>query len=155
MAPKPRLKNINKTSDSTEIENKPKWPPFDAFRPLPSCSVNIIHPNQIITIPNFWSSKLCNRYISFLSTLPLSTTPTKAKKGDAVRVNDRFQVQDSVFAERLWSETFLRDIVLDYSGINGLALTDNERKTLWRGDVVSLCFPKSTKVRSRLKTRSD
>ena len=140
MAPKPRSRDIKKIPDTAETDKQPEWPHFDTLRPLLSCSVNIIHPNQIITIPQFWSSKLCSRYISFLSTLPLSTTPAKAKRGDAVRVNDRFQVQDNRFAERLWNETVLKDIVLGNSDTTGLALTDYERKNLWKGDVVSQYF---------------
>ena len=154
MAPRSRVKNENKTSDRAEIEKQPEWPSFDTFTHSLICSVNVVHPNHIITIPNFWSSKLCSRYISFLSTLQLSTTPAKAKRGDAVRVNDRFQVQDSLFAERLWSETVLRDIVLENSDTNDLTLTDNERRKLWKGDVVSLCFLEVLKSAHGLKSRS-
>lgn len=39
------------------------------------------------------------------------TTPGKPKKGDAVRVNDRFQIDDEAFAKRLWEHTGLQDVV--------------------------------------------
>jgi hypothetical protein len=65
-----------------------------------------------VTITNFWTATLCKNYVSFLSSLPLTTTPGKPKKGDAVRVNDRFQVDDPAFAERLWSGTALKNLVL-------------------------------------------
>lgn len=57
--------------------------------------------------------------MSFLRSLPLTTTPGKPKRGDAVRVNDRFQVQDQAFANRLWLETGLRDSLLrdEYKGL--------------------------------------
>ena len=47
-----------------------------------------------------------------MKTLPLVTTPGKPKKGDAVRVNDRFQIDDPGFANRVWLETGLRELVI-------------------------------------------
>lgn len=40
------------------------------------------------------------------------TTPKRPKRDEAVRVNDRFQIEDAGFAERLWSESALRELVL-------------------------------------------
>ncbi|PWY87866.1 hypothetical protein BO94DRAFT_534861, partial [Aspergillus sclerotioniger CBS 115572] len=68
---------------------------------------------QIYLIRNFFPSTLCKTYTSFLSSLPLTTTPGKPKKGDAVRVNDRFQLQDDRFAETLWTQTALKDLVMN------------------------------------------
>ena len=141
---------ITDKSDDAETQPRLNWPPFNKFLSTSTCNVNIVHPNQIITIPQLWSSKQCSRYTSFLSTLPLSTTPAKAKKGDAVRVNDRFQVEDAVFAERLWSETNLKNVVLGTSDTNHLHLTEQERRTLWKGDVVSLTSPRGNENRSCL-----
>lgn len=39
------------------------------------------------------------------------TTPGKPQKGYAVRVNDRFQIHDAAFAERLWQTSGLKEIV--------------------------------------------
>jgi hypothetical protein len=67
-------------------------------------------------IRNFWTSTLCKNYVSFLKTLPLVTTPGKPKKGDALRVNDRFSIEDWGFAERLWRETGLKEVLLGGEG---------------------------------------
>jgi hypothetical protein len=85
-----------------------------------------------------FTAKLCKDYVSFLSSLPLVTTPGKPKKGDAVRVNDRFQIDDPDFAERLWSQTALKNLILGINENGSLGLSDAERKELWGGDVVGL-----------------
>lgn len=51
--------------------------------------------------------------MAFLQTLPLQTTPGKPKRGEAVRVNDRFQVQDGNFARVLWEKTGLKEVLCD------------------------------------------
>ena len=141
MGPKYKKKAIPENTADTKRKAQLDWPPFERFSSSEANNINIVHPDQIITIPHLWSSKQCSRYVSFLSTLPLSTTPAKAKRGDAVRVNDRYQVEDAAFAERLWSETNLKNIVLGTSSANDLRLKEHERKALWKGDVVSLAFP--------------
>lgn len=40
------------------------------------------------------------------------TTLGKLKKGDALRVNDRFSVEDWGLAEKLWTEAGLRGLLL-------------------------------------------
>jgi hypothetical protein len=104
----------------------PNWPVFSPLIPESDLALEEVLPEQIVTIPNFWTSSLCKNYVSFLSSLPLTTTPGKPKKGDAVRVNDRYQIDDPVFAERLWSQTSLK------------ALVEAQPKELWGGDVVGL-----------------
>ncbi|KAJ5338462.1 hypothetical protein N7452_005190, partial [Penicillium brevicompactum] len=54
---------------------------------------------------------LCKTYASFLASLPLTTTPGKPKKDEALRVNDRFQIDDSRFADMLWETTALKELV--------------------------------------------
>lgn len=54
--------------------------------------------------------------MQFLSSLPLVTTPATPKDGDALRVNDRFEVQDVGFAQKLWSETGLESLVTGRAG---------------------------------------
>ena len=94
---------------------RPSWPPFKP--PLPVCDLDpdTLAESKVVVFRNFWPRNLCRDYVSFLKTLPLSTTPGKPKKGEAVRVNDRFQIDDPGFAERLWLETGLKDVVLDES----------------------------------------
>ena len=78
----------------------PSWPPIKTLllhaEPHPSA------PDTIILVPNFFPPSLCRSYLSFVRGLSLATTPGRPKRGDAVRVNDRFQVDDAAFAGRLF-----------------------------------------------------
>ncbi|GJN67312.1 hypothetical protein PLICBS_001336 [Purpureocillium lilacinum] len=64
-------------------------------------------------IPSFFPKSLCRDYVTFLKTLPLQTTPGRPKRGEAVRVNDRFQIEDHAFSQRLWEQTGLKEALLD------------------------------------------
>lgn len=131
-APAPMAASANNAQQS------PNWPPFAPLVPTSDLSLQERIPGQIITISNFWPAKLCRDYVSFLSSLTLVTTPGKPKKGEAVRVNDRFQVDDPLFAERLWSETALKNLITGQDDDNGLQLDDAQRETLWGGEVIGL-----------------
>ncbi|KAI9663940.1 MAG: hypothetical protein M1821_007431 [Bathelium mastoideum] len=116
-----------KPSDKPTPE-PPAWPVFKPLAPSSDLCFNILVPNQLVTISNFWTSSLCKTYVSFLSSLPLVTTPGRPKKGEAVRFNDRFQVEDAVFAERLWRDTALSEMV---------SAVENPLE-LWGGEVLGL-----------------
>ncbi|KAL7620970.1 hypothetical protein AAE478_008281 [Parahypoxylon ruwenzoriense] len=108
----------------------PSWPPFKPALPLVHLSPESPVPgleNKIILVPSFWPKSLCRDYVTFLKTLPLTTTPGRPKRGEALRVNDRFQIDDPRFAQRLWLETGLKD-----------ALLEESFRHLWGGDVVGL-----------------
>ena len=141
----PAAKKTSKTANanaSKREENKPvpAWPRFEHTPVLGDLRLNALYPGQIVTIPGFWTSSLCKKYVKFLSTLPLVTTPGKPKRGEAVRVNDRYQIDDPVFAERLWSETGLKDLVLacDVAGLDGVTSLEERRKQLWGGLPIGL-----------------
>ncbi|KAI5367386.1 Putative prolyl 4-hydroxylase, alpha subunit [Septoria linicola] len=138
MAPKAKSakKGVVATGPKEEV-CKPDWPPLKPLLPAYDLTFETLLPDQILTIPRFWTSSLCNSYVSFLSSLPLTTTPGKPKKGDAVRVNDRFQVDDASFAEQLWSGTALKDLVTGYT-VDGIQLNDFGKDELWGGEVVGL-----------------
>ncbi|KAF2230706.1 hypothetical protein EV356DRAFT_536190 [Viridothelium virens] len=119
-------KKSPKPSNSTY--QPPPWPIFKPLVPWSDLSLNILAANQIVTISNFWTTSLCRTYTSFLSSLPLITTPGRPKKGEAVRVNDRFQIDDAAFATRLWQDTALKELVLG---------VDNSQE-LWGGEVLGL-----------------
>ncbi|KZF19598.1 hypothetical protein L228DRAFT_285546 [Xylona heveae TC161] len=121
---------------------RPNWPPLEPLVPNCDLSLSTLVENQIITIPNFFTASLCKTYVSFLSSLPFLTTPAKPKKGDAVRVNDRFQIEDPAFAEQLWNSTALKDLVCgsaiseyDYAEEG---MSEAARRQLWGGEVVGL-----------------
>lgn len=92
-------------------QNPPNWPALRPLIPSSDLYLDPLLPDHIYLIRNLLTSTLCKTYTSFLSSLPLATTPDKPKRGDAVRVNDRFQIQDARFAEMLWRETALRELV--------------------------------------------
>jgi hypothetical protein len=131
MAPKSKAaKQAKQTPKSTTAQQQqppPDWPALSPLLPADSLTLQTLLHNQILTISNFWTSTLCAKYVSFLRSLPLVTTPGVPKKGDAVRVNDRFQIDDAGFAQRLWSETGLSEVV-------GAV----EDKNLWGGELLGL-----------------
>jgi hypothetical protein len=122
----PKKKSARPSVPPQAAKSTPNWPPFSPLIPDADLAMEEVMPGQIVTIPNFWTSTLCKSYVSFLSSLPLTTTPGKPKKGDAVRVNDRYQIDDPAFAVRLWSETALKAIV------------EAQPKETWGGDVIGL-----------------
>ncbi|KAF3068542.1 hypothetical protein CFAM422_007758 [Trichoderma lentiforme] len=68
----------------------PSWPVFKP--PLPVVELYPeLHPanSHIVLLSSFFPRSLCRDYVAFLKTLPLQTTPSRPKKGEAVRVNDR------------------------------------------------------------------
>jgi hypothetical protein len=141
MAPKKKAQQGASTKPITSpqpVRQPPNWPSFTPLIPEADLALKDMLPGQVVTIPNFWTATLCKTYVSFLSSLPLTTTPGKPKKGDAVRVNDRFQIDDAAFAERLWSETALKNLVTGIAEEGALGLTEAQRKELWGGDVVGL-----------------
>jgi hypothetical protein len=136
----PKESSLNKTtgkktlqSESVKTPASPDWPAFRPLVPLEDLACHSVVPGQIITISNFWTSTLCKNYVAHLSSLPLATTPGRPKKGEAVRVNDRFQIDDPAFADRLWNETALKELVSGPSA----ATSEDEREQLWGGKVVS------------------
>ncbi|KAB8229994.1 uncharacterized protein BDW43DRAFT_287074 [Aspergillus alliaceus] len=128
MPPKSKTKKDTQPSQSTP---KPNWPPLRPLIPSSDLTLDPLLPDQIYLIPNFFTANLCKAYVSFLATLPLTTTPGKPKKGEAVRVNDRFQIQDERLAESLWSETALKDLVMDGHGKRSM-------KETWGGEPLGL-----------------
>lgn len=146
MAPKSKSKKaVTPSSQSDERATaKPNWPAFTALPPTIDLSVESLVPGQIALIRNLWTSSLCRTFVAFLSSLPLVTTPGKPKKGEAVRVNDRYQVDDAHFARRLWAETGLEKLLSQGADINDRVEHENtaesdvdSQNSVWGGEVVS------------------
>ncbi|KAJ4140247.1 hypothetical protein NW768_001603 [Fusarium equiseti] len=115
--PKPK----NKASKPGQVEAlattsqaPPSWPAFKPPLPVVDLSPEP-HPltSKVILIPSFFPRNLCRDYVNFLKTLPLQTTPGRPKRGEAVRVNDRFQIDSQDFAMRLWEKTGLKEALLE------------------------------------------
>jgi hypothetical protein len=91
---------------------KPDWPAFRPSLPVVELTPESLVQDKIVVLRSFFPRSLCRDYVSFLRELPLITTPGKPKRGEAVRVNDRYQIDDPLFAHRLWTETGLNDAIL-------------------------------------------
>ncbi|KAA8896788.1 hypothetical protein FN846DRAFT_964794 [Sphaerosporella brunnea] len=103
------------------------WPALTPLLPPSDLQLEEVLPEQILTIPKFFTSTLCKTYVNFLQkSVSLTTTPGKPKRGEAVRVNDRLQIQDPAFADVLWNQSGLKDVV------------SREDPSLWGGKVVGL-----------------
>ena len=63
----------------------PKWPPLLPLVPQADLTLEDLLEGQISIVRNFFTSELCRKYVSFLSSLPLETTPAQPKKGNALR----------------------------------------------------------------------
>ncbi len=107
----------------------PEWPALQPLRPSEDLTSETLLDGQIIVIRNLFTSTLCKKYVASLSSLPLITTPAQAKAGNALRVNDRIQFDDPDFAEQLWSNTALEQLVN--------SLGDGSKK-VWGGEVCGL-----------------
>ena len=105
----------------------PNWPSLKSGISPDSLLFDTLLDDQILIVRNLLSAKLCKDYVAFLSSLPLTTTPGTPKRGQAVRVNDRFQIDDPKFAQVLWEQTALEHLVRGY-----------EQQSVWRGEVLGL-----------------
>jgi len=125
------------TKARAEQQQRPDWPPITSLIPAEDLSFTTLLQDQILTISQLWTSTLCKAYIAFLSTLTLVTTPKNPRRGEAVRVNDRFQIDDPAFAEKLWTRTALSQMI-SHPVFEGRTLTDEEKNQLWGGEVLGL-----------------
>ena len=107
--------------------SKVDFPPLVPLIPTSSLALEECYKDQILLVRGFFTSTLCKNLVAYFSTLPLTTTPGKPKRGEATRVNDRFQIDDPAFAERLWKDTALHDLVLS-----------SEDQAMWGGEVLGL-----------------
>jgi len=91
----------------------PGWPQFKPQLPVTDLVPETVVPDKVVVYRSFFPRSLCRDYVDFVRHLPLTVTPAVPKRGHALRVNDRFQVDDAAFADRLWTETGLREAVLE------------------------------------------
>ncbi|KAL4979314.1 hypothetical protein BDW66DRAFT_111543 [Aspergillus desertorum] len=139
---KPSKKNRRQPQPQSE-QQTPNWPPLRPQVPSSNLYLDPLLPDQIYLIRNFFPASLCRSYVSFLASLPLTTTPGKPKKGDAVRFNDRFQVQDALFAENLWRHTALKELVanrvpFDEGYGEDVRVKRQSMKEIWGGEPLGL-----------------
>jgi len=109
-------KNKSTLSSKGDTVASVSWPTIvtSPYKPVPE--ITTILPSQILTL-NLLSSSFSQQFLSFCQshiTPLLVTTPTKPKKGDAVRFNDRFQTLDQSFADSLWTKTGLKEAIEAY-----------------------------------------
>jgi len=128
-----------KRSSAQTFASLPDWPLLQPLIPTAALSLETLLQDQIIVIRNLLTSTLCKKHVSFLSSLPLITTPRQPEEGNALRVNDRIQCNDPAFAELLWTSTALKSLIAGSTGHDlheGLAF--GESKQLWGGEVCGL-----------------
>lgn len=95
-----------------EARERVQWPLLRPVLPSYALSLDVLLRTQLVVIPRLLCDELCSTLVRFCTqSLKLETTPGTPKRGEAVRVNDRFQVLDEAFAARLWDETGLRDLL--------------------------------------------
>lgn len=125
---KSKKTNLN-SQDSISASDpvSPNWPVLKPILPASDLYIEETLKDQILVVPGLFTANLCKLYVSFLATLPLTTTPGKPKRGEATRVNDRFQIDDPTFARRLWEGTAIKDLVSSY-----------EDQSIWGGEVLGL-----------------
>ena len=116
------------------------WPPLQPLVPPTDLSLETLLDDQILVVHNFLTSTLCRNYVSFLSSLPLVTTPSQPKKDEALRVNDRYVIDDPKFAEMLWSSTALKGLVTGSFSGNSEDKSPHAKSLskLWGGEVLGL-----------------
>lgn len=140
---KPRAKKVDsintKRGPAQTSSSLPDWPLLQPLIPAADLALETLLQDQIIVIRNLFTSTLCEKYVSFLSSLSLITSPAQPKEENALRVNDRIQFNDPAFAEQLWNSTALKGLVagsIGYHAHDGLAAGDS--KQLWGGEVCGL-----------------
>ena len=134
-----RAAAVAKQKAARALEPLPNWPVLQPLVPTSDLALETVLEDQVVVIRSFFTASLCKNYVSFLSTLPLTTTPGQPKKGDAVRVNDRIQFDDNAFAEQLWASTGLNDLVIGaVSQYEEGGLTSKKLQKLWGGEVCGL-----------------
>ncbi|KAL8947981.1 MAG: hypothetical protein Q9222_005789 [Ikaeria aurantiellina] len=136
MPAKSKGKTARASFKKQESPPPPNWPPLKPLVPASDLTMETLLKDQIVVIRKFFTSSLCKNYVSFLSSLPLVTTPGQPRKGDALRVNDRFQVNDPSFAEELWATAGLQNLVTGTDAGNGLTKPDFTQ--FWGGEVCGL-----------------
>lgn len=142
----PKSKKADPKPPAPVAQAPPNWPPLRPLLPAADLSLTPLLTDQIYLIRNFLPGTLCKTYTSFLASLPLTTTPGKPKKDEALRVNDRFQIEDSRFAEMLWGTTALKELVTtrfaededDYEDASSPAQLAEQARQLWGGEPLGL-----------------
>ena len=127
-------KSTSNSKDSTLLDEAISWPAIVLipYKPIPKFTT--VLASQILTL-NLLSSTFTLQFLSFCQShiAPLlSTTSIKPKKGDAVRFNDRFQVEDANFAESLWRNSGLKQAIEAYEE------EGKSRQDIWGGEPIGL-----------------
>lgn len=108
---KATTRGTGKKTYPVEAPLPPSWPALNPLVPTSDLAIQILVEDQIVVVRKLFTSFLCQRYVSFLAGLPLVTTPGLPKKGDALRANDRYEVNDPHFAAKLFGTTALKKLI--------------------------------------------
>ncbi|KDR81850.1 hypothetical protein GALMADRAFT_90242 [Galerina marginata CBS 339.88] len=90
------------SSSATALDSAPAQIIFPELSQKSDLECRTILEDQIIVIDDFFSPVECKTFAKFIDSLPLELTPPK-KRGEAERVNQRFSVTSTDFAQKLQS----------------------------------------------------
>lgn len=92
---------VAQSQATSSNESSVRWPELPyAGREL---DFEVLIPDQVLLLPELFTSKDCARWTSFLSSsLSLEPSPPVPKKGEAVRSNERFSIHDEKLAASLF-----------------------------------------------------
>ena len=106
-------RSAKKGTTASPVVSLPAWPILKPLLPAIDLELESLLQDQVFVIRRLFTAALCKKYVTFLAALPLATTPNQPKKGEALRVNDRYQVVDPSFAELLFTSTGLKQLIKD------------------------------------------
>ena len=115
-----KLKAENNAKNAQDPQSCLLWPPLEPLVPTAHLALETILEGQVVVVRKLFTTSLCQSYVSFLSGLSLATTPGMPRRGEAMRVNDRFETNDLHFAQALFETTALKSLIehaeLDWGG---------------------------------------
>jgi len=100
MAKKKAEKKQDPSPSATVADSAPVQIIFPELAEKSDLECRTILEDQIIVIDDFFSPAECKTFAKFIDGLPLELTPPK-KRGEAERVNQRFSVTSTDFAQKL------------------------------------------------------
>ncbi|THU86442.1 hypothetical protein K435DRAFT_731499 [Dendrothele bispora CBS 962.96] len=94
-----RKSNVSQTKPTVSVSPIGKFP---TISPKEDLECRVLLDDQILLVDDFLSPAECKAFQNFVNELPMELTPPK-KRGEAERVNYRFSVTSSEFAQKLHS----------------------------------------------------
>ena len=86
----PKIKGKPSKQNGREVQTKvpnalPSWPLLQPLISPEDLAFEEMLEGQVHVVRNLFTSTLCKKHVSFLSSLSLQTTPAEPKEGEALR----------------------------------------------------------------------